>query len=296
MVIDCTHKPWAIATIGTIVLCGVLFVPYSMSRPEGVSGGSAAGLTYGISASLLMVIAGLLGARRKVPGWRIGRMQFWMRAHLWLGSLALPLVFLHGGFSMGHATLTRILMALLILVSVSGWAGAVIQHFVPKVMTRQLPLETIYEQIDHVREQLREECEQLLAAAEKTVAATAPAAVAAKAGATAAPAALAPPEADSAIPTLRAFYDLEIHRLLAGTQAPDMLSDRVAARGTFLSLRTLCPPALHETVAALEEIWEEARELNRQESFITFFTGGSWSTSRSPTRCWRLPSSTPSRR
>jgi hypothetical protein len=44
-----------------------------------------------------------------------------------------------------------------------------------------------------------------------------------------------------------------------------MLSDRVAARGTFLSLRTLCPPALHETVAALEEIWEEARELNRQE-------------------------------
>jgi hypothetical protein len=45
-------------------------------------------------------------------------------------------------------------MALLFLVFLSGVAGAAIQQFVPGMLTSMVPLETIYEQIPHVREQL----------------------------------------------------------------------------------------------------------------------------------------------
>ena len=38
-----------------------------------------------------MIFAALLGARKKVPVWRVGRAQTWMRGHLWLGVLTLPL-------------------------------------------------------------------------------------------------------------------------------------------------------------------------------------------------------------
>ena len=37
-----------------------------------------------------MIFAGLLAARKKVPVWRLGRAQDWMRGHLWLGLLSLP--------------------------------------------------------------------------------------------------------------------------------------------------------------------------------------------------------------
>ena len=40
--------------------------------PGGPRGGSAIGLTFGIAGYALMLFAGLLGARKKVPVWRIG--------------------------------------------------------------------------------------------------------------------------------------------------------------------------------------------------------------------------------
>src|SRR5260370_24894629 len=38
-----------------------------------------------------------------------------------------------------------------------------IQHYVPRVMTFRVPMETIYEEIPHVRAQLRQEADQLVA-------------------------------------------------------------------------------------------------------------------------------------
>lgn len=272
MVIDRTHKRWAVITAVAIVGGAIVYAPYAYSSPHGATGGSALGLTFGIVAAALMLIAGLLGARRKVPGWRVGRMQLWMRAHLWLGFLTVPFVLFHGGFSLGHATLTRMLMGLTIAVTLSGIFGAILQQTLPRYMTRQLPWETIYEQIDHVREQLKEECEHLLAAAAKTAAPQAAAAVAGNAGGSAPPVALAA-EVDTTTVILRSVYELEIAPLLAGRFTIDMLPDRVTARAAFQHVRMVCPPALHDTVTALEEIWEEARELSRQKKLHTLMHG-----------------------
>lgn len=265
MIIDRTHKPWAIASVVVTGAAALVYVPYAIASPDGPRGGSVLGLVFGVAAAVFMLIAGLLGARRKVPGWRIGRMQTWMRAHLWLSVIALPLVFFHGGFSMGNATLTRVLMALLLLVSVSGIAGALLQHFVPKEMTRQLPMETIYEQIDHVREQLRQEAEQLLTAAEALKMDPKEMLLAAAAqGGGSVTLAAAPPH--PAI-RLRQFYDENLRGYLGDPAPSHPLASADTARRTFQYLRTVVPASLHETVESFESICEEERQLTRQERF-----------------------------
>src|SRR5580700_4883564 len=120
--------------------------------------GTALRLTFGILGFAFMIFAALLGARKKVPVWRVGRAQTWMRGHLWLGLLALPLILFHAGFRFG-GTLTTALMILLIVVVASGLFGAALQHYLPSVMTREVPMETIYEQIDSVRTQLLAEAD-----------------------------------------------------------------------------------------------------------------------------------------
>ena len=50
-----------------------------------------------------MIFAALLGARKRVPVWRLGRAQAWMRGHLWLGLLSLPIILFHGAFHFGGA-------------------------------------------------------------------------------------------------------------------------------------------------------------------------------------------------
>lgn len=263
MVIDRTHKPWAMGSAVVVVTGAAVYVLYAMRAPAGPSGGSAIGLTFGIIAGVLMLIAGLLGARRQVPGWRVGRLQTWMRAHLWLSLVALPMIFFHAGFSMGQATLTQFLMGLLILVTLSGVVGALLQHFLPREMTRMLPLETIYEQIGHVREELRQEAAQLLAAAEAVKIDPKEALLAAVAqggGSVTVTAAPVHPATG-----LREFYDANLDPYLSGSASWHPLADGETAKRSFQHLRAVTPASMLETVAAWEGVCEESRQLARQE-------------------------------
>src|SRR6185295_1390150 len=123
MRIDRPHRPWAIASAGMLALSITIYVPYALNAPQGLRGGSAIGLLFGILGFAFMLFAAALGARKRVPVWRLGRAQTWMRGHLWLGLLSLPLILLHGGFHFGGA-LTSTLMALLIFVVASGVFGS----------------------------------------------------------------------------------------------------------------------------------------------------------------------------
>jgi hypothetical protein len=164
MRIDRTHRPWLIITLIALATAAIAYGLYAAGSAGGARGGSAIGLTFGSAGYALMLFAGLLGARKKVPVWRVGRAQTWMRGHLWLGLLSFPLILFHAGFAY-RGPLTAILMLLLVIVIVSGIVGAAIQHYMPSVMTRQVTMETIFEEIPHVRAQLREEADQLVASA-----------------------------------------------------------------------------------------------------------------------------------
>src|SRR5271167_3738841 len=98
MRIDRTHRPWVLSTVALAMIGTVVYVFYAVETPGGPRGGSALGLTFGIAGYALMLYAGLLGARKRVPTWRIGRAKTWMRGHLWLGLLSLLLILFHAGF------------------------------------------------------------------------------------------------------------------------------------------------------------------------------------------------------
>jgi len=266
--IDHTHRKWLAASLVIFGVATAVYVPYAAHSPSGPRGGSAIGLTFGIVGSAFMVFAGLLAARKKVPVWRLGRAQSWMRGHLWLGLLSLPIIFFHAGFKFG-GPLTSVLMVLVIIVVASGVFGAALQHYLPRVMTAQVPGETIFEQIDHVREQLVAEADRLVAAATGAAEMAAPSSLGGLAVATQTAVA-----AEEGTVPLRNFYDREMRPFLGSHgKRHQLLSDADRAHSAFEGLRTLLPAEAHETTKRLEAICEEERQL-RKESRIHYWLHG----------------------
>jgi hypothetical protein len=271
MLIDHTHRRWMTTAVAIAVASAVLYVPYAR-RAEPASGGSWPGLAYGIAGFALMMYAGLLGARKKVPVWRLGRAQTWMRGHLWLGLVSFPLILLHAGLTFGSG-LTLVLMWLFLVVLISGVWGAWLQHTMPRRMLRDLPMETIYEQIDHVRAQLVMEADTIVAEAcgklevETVVPVARPrGTVGNVAEANAAATALATTDridAEESAP-LREFYRHELRAFLEKPDAPHSLSDPATAAARFQKIRTLVPASFHAAITDLENICEEERQLRRQ--------------------------------
>jgi hypothetical protein len=300
MRIDKTQRGWALASLTILAISAAVYVLYSFESPQGPSGGSTIGLIFGVVGFGFMLFAVLLGARKRVPTWRIGRAQAWMRGHLWLGFLALPMILFHGGFHFG-GTLTRVLMWLLIVTVFSGVFGAALQHYVPRVMTSNVPLETIYDEIGNVRSLLREEADRAIESicgslgirkplgeegqraggftALRTIAASAVplrTSAAVSAGASAAVAAATEiillREEESA-PLRRFFLDEMRPFLEQPKQRGQRLGDAAKATGAFAGLRTLLPATAHVTLADLEDICDEARQLTRQERLHRWLHG-----------------------
>lgn len=168
MRIDSTHRPWMAATLILLGAIAVTFISVVAASPSRPRGGSLPGILYGVGGYGLMLYAGLLGVRKKFPVWRVGRAQTWMRGHLWLGFLSLPLILFHCAFTW-KGPLSTLLMVLLFITVGTGALGAALQHFVPMFMTRSVPLETIYDEIPHVQRQLCDEADVLAASVSGTV-------------------------------------------------------------------------------------------------------------------------------
>jgi hypothetical protein len=156
VLIDKSHKRWGLVTGVLFVLSGIAYGLYARGAVGGPRGGSVPGLWFGISGSALMIFAGLIAARKRVPKWRIGSAQFWLRGHLWLGTLSIPLILFHAGFRWG-GLLEQLLLLLLAGVVASGVFGLVLQQVLPRQITARVPLETFYAQIPHVCDVLQVE-------------------------------------------------------------------------------------------------------------------------------------------
>jgi hypothetical protein len=246
--IDHTHRKWLAASLIILAAATTIYVPYAVRQPSGPSGGSPLGLAFGIIGSAFMIFAGLLAGRKKVPVWRLGRAQAWMRGHLWLGTLSLPIIFFHAGFRFG-GPLTSVLMVLVIMVVASGFFGAALQHYMPHVMTAQVPSETIFEQIDHVREQLVASGDEAIVAAESV-------------------------GGDESAAPLVDFYRREMRPFLESRGARhQLLSNPDRSRGTFEGLRMLLPTGLQDAAKKLEQICEEERQLRRQSKLHHWLHG-----------------------
>ncbi|HKD08106.1 MAG TPA: hypothetical protein VKB79_19555 [Bryobacteraceae bacterium] len=277
MRIDSSHRNWAVASVSILGLATLLYLPYSFFYPGGARGNSLPGLIYGVLGYGMMLYAGLMGARKKVPLWRIGRASVWMRGHLWLGALSLPMILFHSAFY-ARGPLTFVLMTLLVIVILSGLTGAMLQHFLPRRILSDVPLETIYEQIPTVREQLRAEASTIVDG------------LCRKSGAVAV---AAPPETGRSAPVataeeeegligltesermnLRQAYNTGILPFLRDPESPDSpLGDAKHAAVFFEALRKQLPTSIHESLSDLESICDEERQLTRQGRFYLVLHG-----------------------
>jgi hypothetical protein len=128
-------------------------------------------------------------------------------------------------------------------VYVSGIVGAVLQHYLPSMITARVPLETIYEEIPHVRQQLRDEADELVTTITAEV------------------------EHEDKV-RLKAAYDTTIRPFLdAPKQAGTLLANEQKSAVLFDSLRRALPAGLHPVLSDLQGICEEERQFIRQRKY-----------------------------
>jgi hypothetical protein len=160
-------------------------------------------------------------------------------------------------------------MALFLVVFVSGILGAAFQHFMPKMMTERVPMETIYDQIDRVLGQLVVEAAQLVSEVgagieqeierQEEAAERAPVVTKAKKSMVA----TVPDERVSA--KITAFFESQMKPYLMSRRSQKhSLGDLVQASASFRQLKILVPQALWPKFDDLESICGEKRELERQ--------------------------------
>ena len=156
------HRVWCAVSFGIISGC-VAWYCYSAQFSEGwPGGGSVPGLAFGVVGGAIIAFEMFLSVRKKLRAVRIGRVKYWLKAHIWLGIVCFPILLLHSGFRLNSGPLAIVLMVLLTFVTVSGLFGLYLQQIIPKMMLEKVKGETIHSQIDHVLSQSAANAERMV--------------------------------------------------------------------------------------------------------------------------------------
>jgi hypothetical protein len=279
------HLFWIILFVaGTAAAVGVYFA-CGVGKPRLPGGSSPVGMMYGALGSAIMLFEFLIWPRKKVRAWRIGAGKLWMRAHIWLGLLTVPLIICHSGFVLG-GWLSTVLMVLFGVVIVSGLFGLLLQQFLPRLLLEHVPAETIYSQIDHISRQYYWDAEDLVAAttgavidtsqslqargdrstkpttyiavgAQRTVGSVRGKVLQTQIAATA---------VADAEPLRDSFLNAIGHFLLHGGDSREgaVLQSPLGATAYFQSLRKMLDPAAHPAVETLESLCDQRRQFDLQ--------------------------------
>lgn len=158
------HSRWL---VGTLIATAVAVALTLWAGSRGgcwPGGGSATGLALGVLAAAIFVFEVALAAKKttrfRTVRW-MGTAQAWMKAHIWLGLLTVPLVVLHSGGSFG-GWLTTMFVIVFSVVIISGVWGVTLQNLLPKLLVDAAPAETVYSQIDRVGRQYAVEAQRLV--------------------------------------------------------------------------------------------------------------------------------------
>jgi hypothetical protein len=157
------QRNWFLLFLLLTILASAVFFWSARGQTEWPSGSTTWGFIFGWAGFWLIVFEILLAWKKRNRTLRIGTALTWMKAHVWLGLLILPLAFYHTGFRFG-GTFTTVLMWVLIVVIASGIYGLLCQQFLPRYMFDEVPAETIYSQIERVSGQLAKEADRLVRA------------------------------------------------------------------------------------------------------------------------------------
>jgi hypothetical protein len=281
MIIDRTHLRWGIGT--ALASVAVTLVYLANNDPEtlrkwhlefplpawlgpvpplrGNVGATPLGLVYGTVALLIFLFAALLGWRRNHQTAPVGRIQTWLKAHIWLTVFTIPLVLFHCGFH-GGGPMTQFLLLLYAFVMVSGYWGLALQHLVPKLMKEYLPEEVIFEEMPFIRSQLVAQGESIRGELTGLLEEPAPVAEPGKGGTA------------TLVANHRLAVGAVIH-FIEGEGLPYLqaraskarrfaLRDRQASDNQFRLLKLQVPSSIQPLVGQFQELCDEKRRLDLQ--------------------------------
>jgi hypothetical protein len=128
---------------GAILLCAVASAVYLWHEPPiKPYGGTWLGYTLGTLGALLILWLLWYGVRKRRYTSRVGTVQGWLSAHVYLGTALIVIVTLHTGFELGWNVHT-LAYVLMLLVIVSGFYGVFVYLRVPRAMTENLGEDTL---------------------------------------------------------------------------------------------------------------------------------------------------------
>lgn len=259
--------PWALATAATFVVALAAFVWHVLrAPPQGPSGGSVLGLTFGIASASMLYIALLLGARKRLRTWRLGRARTWMQLHVWLGLLCYPIAYFHvGALRWGSVgSLTWVIMLVMTLVWVSGLIGLALQQYLPKLMFESVSREVTFEQHAHVLKLMRAEASAAVAGASVELDGERINVEAIAVG-TGSRNMSAADSTRSAAARLARFHAEYVGPFLEDRPVSSMrVRSRNAADQLFRDMRAQLPANMHEVVADLQLLVDERRQMLSQ--------------------------------
>ncbi|MFO0801824.1 MAG: hypothetical protein U0791_01690 [Gemmataceae bacterium] len=109
------------------------------------------GLLLGLVGGAIVFFEMAIWPRKQLRWLRLLPTKIWMRLHIWLGLVCLPVILVHTGFSIG-GPLPAFTLILFLLVSASGVWGLVMQQMLPETLLVEVPGETVASQIGFVAE------------------------------------------------------------------------------------------------------------------------------------------------
>src|SRR5262249_47024618 len=105
-------------------------------------GGTWLGYALGTLGAVMILWLTYFGVRKRRYRSRVGTLQGWLSAHVYLGTALLVVVTLHTGFELGWNVHT-LAYVLMVAVVASGFYGVFVYMRVPRAMTENLGEETL---------------------------------------------------------------------------------------------------------------------------------------------------------
>ena len=158
---------WWRAFLAGVGLCAVtLSVDLGLGAPGGVGRWTVG---YGVAAAVLLVVALVYAARRRMPRRGPGASYHWLQCHVYGSTLFLLLLLLHMGASMPNGVLGWGLWGGGLWVVATGLVGVGIQKWIPRALSSGLSTEVHYDRIPELVDHVRDRAEALVAGAVESV-------------------------------------------------------------------------------------------------------------------------------
>lgn len=123
---------WQVIGLAAAGLSTLSYLLYA--RREAPHGGSGPGIAFGAAGLALVFVLLLFGVRKRAYKSRLGTLEGWLQAHMVLGVLSALVLLFHAGFRF-HDRVAVAAYVVLLLVVLSGLAGAILYAALPRMLT-----------------------------------------------------------------------------------------------------------------------------------------------------------------